>query len=154
MANTTTISEEADDNAAAGSVEPAEESAEPVVDGDDDVSPAAPPSPPDVCATRAALDAVVKEKDLVHVENNLLSDHLMVPSLCLSVCSFCGGPAGSVVRPASESMNALIIPHQPLPGSIDRSSSNELKSSGYHVSFSLLLHVGEEIIVGYLTEFV
>lgn len=33
----------------------------------------------DVGATRAALDAVVMEKDLVDVENNLLSDHLMVP---------------------------------------------------------------------------
>lgn len=40
---------------------------------------------PDVGAARAALDAVVKEKDHVHVENNLLSDHLMVPSL---ICHF------------------------------------------------------------------
>jgi len=54
--------------------------------GDADMPPA-PVSGPDVGATRAALDAVVMEKDHVHIENNLLSDHLMVcPSpLCLSI---------------------------------------------------------------------
>jgi hypothetical protein len=59
--------EDTDDAAAAHSAESA---------GDADMPPA-PVSRPDVGATRVALDAVVMEKDHVHVENNLLSDHLM-----------------------------------------------------------------------------
>lgn len=69
-------------------------------------------SSPDVGAARAALDAVVKEKDHVHVENNLLSDHLMVPSLiCHYDCPqyllssyLLTFYVGSIVPPRSPSM--------------------------------------------------
>jgi len=78
------ISEETDCAAAsAESADPDDVAADVVTPSG--LAPALAP-PPDVGVTRAALDAVVMEKDHVHVENNLLSDHLMVPSLsCLPV---------------------------------------------------------------------
>lgn len=94
--------EETDDAAAAESA------------GDAD-SPPTPLSRPDVGATRAALDAVVKEKDHVHVENNLLSDHLMVcPSrLCLSIVpslmSCSGHDACVIIFSSSESIDTFSI---------------------------------------------
>lgn len=59
------------------------ESAEPDDMTADEEPPPPPLPPPDVGGTLAVLNAVVMEKDNVHVENNLLSDHLMVSSFSL-----------------------------------------------------------------------